>query len=124
MAAATLDLPTIEKGATFNHTLVWKDTNGTAINLTGYTARMEIRNSNAEPAGTAALATLTTEGTTSKITLGGSAGTVVLFMSATVTAALVGFQGVYDLELVKTSDGTVTRLVQGNVVFSPEVTKL
>lgn len=124
MAAATLDLPTIEKGATYSHTLAWKDTNGAAISLVGYTARMEIRNSNAEPSGTTALATLTTEGTTSKITLGGALGTVTLFMSDTVTAALVGFGGVYDLELKRTSDGTVTRLVQGNVVFSPEVTKL
>jgi len=34
---------TINQGATFELTITWKDSAGTAINLTGYTARMQVR---------------------------------------------------------------------------------
>lgn len=59
------------------------------------------------------------------ITLGGTAGTILLEMSATQTAALDATpsgQYVYDLELVS-SVGYVTRLVQGNFTISLEVTR-
>ena len=96
---------------------------GTAVNLTGYTARMMARSD--YTASTATLS-LTTGG--SGITLGGTAGTITLGQTAAQTASLgsalanAQTQLVYDLELV--SSGTVvTRLVQGVITVYPEVTR-
>jgi hypothetical protein len=108
---------TIEKGATFSRELTWKDENGDAIDLTGYTARMHIRT---HPSASTAILELTTEN--SRISLGGAAGTVTLTVTPAVTTAITAMDGFYDLELVS-SGGLVTRLLEGKVTFSPEVTQ-
>lgn len=106
---------TIYQGATFSRVITWKDESETLVNLTGYTARMQIR----QRIGGDTLIALTTEN--SRIALGGTAGTITLNVSATDTAALT-MDGVYDLELVSAA-GVVTRLLQGSVTLSKEVTK-
>jgi hypothetical protein len=105
MAATTYDI-LIEQGATLQPVVTYKES-GAAINLTGYTARMQVR-STLESAE--ALIELTTAN--GRIALGGSAGTITLTISATDTAALTAGRGVYDLELVSGS-GIVTRFLQG-----------
>ena len=104
------------KGSTFSRTLTWK-VSGSAVNLTNYTARMQARTSHIS--GTAVL-TLTTEN--GKITLGGAAGTITLRLTATETAAITQQSLAYDLELVS-AGGVVTRLVEGQIVLTPEVTR-
>jgi hypothetical protein len=104
------------KGSTFSRTLTWK-VSGSAVNLTNYTARMQARTSHIS--GTAVL-TLTTEN--GKITLGGAAGTITLNLTATETAAITQQSLAYDLELVS-AGGVVTRLVEGQIVLTPEVTR-
>ena len=106
----------IEQGATFNPVLTYQDENASPIDLTGYTARMKIKNARTD---TSALEELTTEN--GGITLGGAAGTIALLFTATATAAMTWTSGVYDLELVS-SGGVVTRLLQGTATVSPEVT--
>jgi hypothetical protein len=56
------------------------------------------------------------------LTLGGAAGTIVITLTATQTAALTAGNYVYDLELVSGA-GVVTRLVQGNVTVTAEITR-
>lgn len=107
---------TIYQGATFSRILTWKDENGDLIDLTGFTARMQIR----KKIDGDLLADMTTAN--SKIALGGAAGTITLSLTASETAAINSSKGVYDLELVS-GGGIVTRLVQGDVTFSKEVTK-
>jgi len=108
---------TINQGATFELTVTWKDSAGTAINLTDYSARMQVRETYSSTSSVLSL----TDG--SGITLGGSAGTIAIVISATTTAALTApFSGVYDLELVS-AGGVVTRLLQGAATVSPEVTR-
>lgn len=108
---------TINQGATFELTITWKDSAGTAINLTGYTARMQVRETYSSSSTIVSL----TNG--SGITLGGAAGTIAILISATTTAALTApFSGVYDLELVS-AGGVVTRLLQGAATVTPEVTR-
>lgn len=107
---------TAEQGATLTRTVTWKNSVGDPINLTGYTARMQVR---ADYDSTTAVLTLTTEN--GGITLGGSAGTIVITATATATAALSASTYVYDLELVLGS--TVTRLIQGSFVVNAEVTR-
>ena len=115
MAATTYDI-LIEQGATFSQVITYKESGG-AVDLTGYTARMQVR-STLESAE--ALIELTTAN--GRIALGGAAGTITLTISATDTAALTAGRGVYDLELVSGS-GIVTRLLQGVCPISRNVTR-
>ena len=107
----------IKQGATLSLTATWKDSTGAAINLTGYTARMQVRSAYD---ATSTILSLTSA---SGITLGGAAGTIAITASATVTAALTApWAGVWDLELVS-GGGVVTRLLEGAATVSPEVTR-
>jgi uncharacterized protein involved in outer membrane biogenesis len=108
----------IEQGATWARQFVWRDSTGTPVNLTGYTARMQLRASAA--ATGAPLAELTTEDGT--IVLGAGTGTVDLLVPAETTAGWTFTTGAYDLEL-EAADGTVTRLIKGRFKVSPEVTR-
>jgi len=115
MAATTYDI-LIEQGATYSQVITYKEA-GVAVNLTGYTARMQVR-ATLESAST--LVELTTAN--SRIALGGAAGTITLTIAAADTAALTSGRGVYDLELVSGS-GIVTRLLQGVATISRNVTR-
>lgn len=115
MAAGRYDL-TIEQGATFKRTLLWQSSAATPINITGWTARMQVK----DRIGGTTLLNLTTEN--GGITLVGATGSISLLASATQTSAIKQKKGVYDLELQSNSaTPEVTRLVSGNVVISPEV---
>lgn len=88
-----------------------------AIDLTGYTARMQVR-TKLETATT--LLELTTEN--SGIVLDNTKKTISINISATDTAALTWLTGVYSLELIS-STGIVTTLINGNVSVKKEVTR-
>lgn len=107
----------IKKGATFSKELRWKDENGTPINLTGYIARMQIRET---VESTTTIVDLTTEN--GRIALGGALGTITLTISATDTMSITQSSAVYDLELVA-GGGLVTRLLEGDVLFTDNVTR-
>jgi hypothetical protein len=108
----------VHQGATFSKSIVWKDENGALINLTGWKARMHMRET--VEAATPFL-TLTTEN--GGITLGGAAGTISLLASAAATSAIQAKQGVYDLEMIAPDTVTVTRLLEGRVIIDQEVTR-
>ena len=97
------------QGATFDKTFTVTEA-GVALNLTGYTSAMQVR----EAADSTAYLVSLTSGT--GITLGGTAGTIVVTIGASASSAIPAGSYAYDLEL--TSGGTVTRLLQGafNVV--------
>ena len=120
MPAATYDFE-IEQGATLNKGLVWKSSTGALVNLSGYTARMQLRPS---VSSDTVLLELTTEN--GGITLGGTAGTIDLYVGATATAAINWEGGVFDLEIIHPGalPDDVTRIVQGTVSVSPEVTRV
>ena len=107
----------MDQGATFSRAITWQDSQAVPVNLTGYTARMQVRD---EVDSASAALSLTTEN--SRISLGGTAGTITLLVSATDTAAVAAGEYVYDLELVSGS-GTVTRLIQGCFTVDAEVTR-
>lgn len=114
MPAAIYDFE-IEQGTTLNKRMVWKDSTGAPVNLSGYTARMQLRPS---VSSDTVLLNLTTEN--GGITLGGATGEITLHFTAAQTAALPK-GGVYDLEVI--IGGNVTRLLQGAVSLSKEVTR-
>jgi hypothetical protein len=106
------------QGANFDYSLTWQ-TGGTPVNLTNYSARMQVRDS--YDAGTAVVSLTSGTG----ITLGGTAGTIYVELSSTETASLDGTpnaQYIYDLELISGA-GYVTRLVEGRFYVFPEVTR-
>lgn len=113
MAAADYDL-LIEQGATFDLSIVWKDNADTPIDITGYSARMQIR----KTYDSAPIISLTNG---SGIVLGGVAGTIDITITDEQTTAIDILRGKYDLELELA--GVVTRLIQGTVEISREVTK-
>jgi hypothetical protein len=115
MAAGTLNF-TIEQGATFNLLLTW-EIDSVPVNITNWTARLQAR---VDVEDSEVILSLTTSN--GGITLGGAAGTISLDQTATQTALLPAGTYVYDLELISAA-GVVTRLVQGELNISPEVTR-
>lgn len=105
-----------EQGATFSRVITYQGADGAPIDLTTYTARMQVRET-AESGTT--LLNLTTEN--GGIALGNVAGTVTLTATATQTAGIAAGEWVYDIELV--SGATVTRLLQGCFTVDAEVTR-
>jgi len=118
MAAGAHDF-TIEQGVTFRNQITYKDAAGAIIDLTGYTARMQIRSS-------VDAATFEQELSTANggITMGGVLGTIDLFISDVNTDALTIATGVYDLEIIDTGGtGDVTRLLEGKIKISKAITR-
>lgn len=105
-----------DQGATFGRVLTWKDSTGALVNLTNYTAQMQIRETL-----DASTAVLTLSTSNSRIALGGAAGTITLTVQASDFTLAEG-QYVYDLELTS-SGGAVTRLVMGTFTVRGEVTR-
>ena len=112
MAAGTYNF-TLEQGSTFSRQITVQE-NGTALNLTGYTARMQMRSTH--DSSTIALTY------TSTIASPASNGKINLSATATQTAAIEEGIYVYDLE-IESSGGEVTRLMEGQVTVTPEVTR-
>lgn len=117
MAAGVYDI-ICEQGATFRKTFTWLDENEQPIDLTGCSARMQVRSSHKATTTWVSLTTATNGG----LTITPLTGTIAVVISATVTATLPVNKGVYDLEVVHPS-GDVTRLMQGAFTVSPEVTR-
>jgi hypothetical protein len=84
-------------------------------NLTGYTARMQVRD---QQNGAELLELTDGDG----ITLGGAAGTIALALDAAATEELEWTWGRYDLELVS-GGGSVTRLLRGKATVDSETTR-
>lgn len=115
MSAGKIDL-IIEKGATYRKTFIWKQTNETPINLTGYTARAQIREN--EYAASFDLELTTENG---GIVITPLDGKIELYISDTDTSAVSLNHGVYDLELLVGSD--VIKFLRGSVTLIEEITK-
>jgi len=105
---------TAYQGATYDLNLTWA-IGGTPVNLTGYTAAMQVR----ENAGS--IATILSFASGTGITLGGTAGTIAVTASASTMGSATPGDYVYDLEL--NSGSQVTRLIQGAFSIQAEVTK-
>ena len=86
------------------------------VNLTGYTARMQLR---PKLASEEVLLELTTEN--GGIEIDPVASTIKLIVEATQTQALTFSSCVYSLEMVKS--GKVTQLISGSISLEKEVTR-
>ena len=107
----------INQGSNLSLEIALKNSDGTPLNLTGYTARMQLRASYTAPD---IIVELTTEN--GRIIIIPLTGVVRLLLDASTTAAFIAKNYVYDLETVS-STGFVTRVLQGEAIVSPEVTR-
>jgi hypothetical protein len=132
MAAGTFSF-TIEQGATTDFELVYKDSAGDPIDLTGYQAKMQLKNSIGGSTTYLTLSSsLMSDGTGLNLSgSGGNAaskpptsGSVGIYISHATSSNLSFSSAVYDIEIVSGSgnSATVTRLLQGKVNLSKEVT--
>jgi hypothetical protein len=113
----------IEQGTTVNIDLIYKDSTNAPVDLTDYIARMQIRPDYADNTTVKYLSltdTLNPDGT--GLTLGGASGSINIFISATTSSALDFDSALYDLEIQSPSN-IVTRLIEGSVRISKEVTR-
>ena len=111
---------TIDQGADWYFTVTYANPNGTPINITGYTAAMQMR---ATPQRVNPVLTLTTEN--GGITITGATGTVELHATDTQTMDIIEGSYAYDIEIYSPASPSVvtTRLVQGQILVSAEVTR-
>lgn len=105
----------IDQGTTWNRYFIWS-ISGTPVNLTGYTARMQLRRTRSDVAPV-----LTLTDANSKLVIDAVNGKVTMKLTAAETAAMNGTY-FYDMEVVSAS-GDVTRLFQGKIVINDEVTQ-
>jgi hypothetical protein len=117
----------IEQGATTNIQINWTDESGSAIDLSGYHSRMQIRPGvESDTIYLSLSSSLEADGT--GINLSGSnfetplqSGSLAIYISADTTTDLDFNEAYYDLEMVK--QNTVTRLLEGKVKLSKNVTR-
>jgi hypothetical protein len=111
MAAGTYNF-ILEQGATFSRQLTVKE-NGSAMSLSGYSVASKMRSTHDSS---------TVAGTFTCTVNDASGGKILLTMTATTTASIEEGVYVYDIEITSGS-GTVTRLMEGNITVTPEVTR-
>lgn len=114
---------TIEQGTTVSFELQYKDSSGSAIDLTDYSGRMQIRPDYADSTKKSYLylsSSLNDDGTGLNII--GTEGTIGVYISAVTSSTLNFDTAVYDIELE--SGSVVNRLLQGTIKLSREVTRL
>lgn len=117
----------IEQGSTLDFEIQYKDSNNSPINLTGYSGKMQIRSTidSATPIITLS-SSLALDGTGlnfsgSNGTTPPTSGSIGIFISAASSSLFTFINAVYDLEI--TSGSRVTRILEGNVRLSKEVTR-
>ena len=106
---------TAYQGADFDRTFTITQS-GTALNLTGFTSAMQVR----EAADSTAYLLSLTSGT--GITLGGTAGTIAVAITSAQSSAIAAGSYAYDLEIIAGA-GSVTRLLQGSFNVIGNVTR-
>lgn len=107
---------TIVTNTDFSRTLTWNDENGNPVNLSGWSAHMQVRS---WPTPSLLADISTTAGT---IGLGGSAGTITLLIAAPVTATIPSGVAKYDLFLTNLTPAT-SCLLYGDVIVRRGVTQ-
>ena len=112
----------VDQGATVNTVFTIKNSARSALDITGYVARMQVRRfdgTTRDPSPTVIAEYTSYDG---YLIIGGSAGTVTLLIPPADMAAYEPGSYVYDLE-VESALGETTRIVQGKFIVRAEVTR-
>lgn len=110
----------VEQGATLRVTLAYTDSQNNAVDLTGYKARMQVRQR--ANLNLPVLFELNTEN--GGLTLDGPGGHISILMKASQTE-LLRRNAVYDLRLIDSADpDNVAYVIGGSILVTPAVTAL
>lgn len=120
---------TIEQGSTLDFEIQYKDPNNLPINLTGYSGKMQIRSNFADNTPVTYItlsSSLAADGTGlnfsgSNGTTSPKSGSIGIYISAASSSAFTFHTARYDLELYTGAE--VTRILEGQVTLSKEVTR-
>ena len=108
----------IDQGADWYINFTYQNPAGTPVNITGYTAALQVRTS---PLAKTYVLSLTNG---SGITITGATGLIAVHAAASQTNAITNGKYTYDLEISSpASPAIVTRLVQGTIEVSPQTTR-
>lgn len=109
---------TLNKGCTFNYEFTLLDKNDVPVNITGMTGKFTIKQSHAD---TTPIHQCTVSN--SQITITGSEGKITVTIPASTTESFTKIKkAVYDLVLINGS--VITRLAEGNLIVSANVTNV
>jgi hypothetical protein len=108
----TYDLA-IYQGQTFSLSLTLRDTNGTPINLAGYAISGFLKTKYGDSGKLTDLNVAVTDAVSGVVTLG---------IPSSSTARLPVNYAFYDIEMLNSGDGTVTKVLAGKASIYPEAT--
>lgn len=115
--AATKQNLILEQGAKFAFSIIAKNSDGTIMDLTGYSGKLQVRSS-----VESAVVLLEASTANGRISIDGPLGKVTVTIGGDVTGPLTWTASVYDLE-VSNSASNVIRLMEGFAYLSLEVTR-
>jgi hypothetical protein len=101
----------MDQGTTFSTTIFITDDNGDPVDLSGYTGRSQIRKHHTS-----------SNAVSFSVSLTEATGVVSLGLTANQTSSLISGRYVYDVEVVSSAN-VVSRIIEGIVTVTPEVTR-
>ena len=110
----------LEQGATFRRTIVYK-VNKNPVNLTGYSARLQVRTRSIRTNQSRAVVFSLTSAAGGGLTIDAENGEIEIFIAPETSRKIGTGVFVYDLEL-ESSPTEVIRLLQGNFEITYETT--
>jgi hypothetical protein len=112
-----------DQGSTVNQVFTIKNSARKALNLTGYTARMQVRSWDRSTSNTVSIVTAEYTTENGYMSINGLAGTVTLLIPPADMAEFPAGSYQYDIEVESANSGDTTRIIQGKFIVRPEVTK-
>lgn len=104
----------IDQGSDYTSTVTVNNTDGLPFDLTGYTARGQIRKSYAS----------TTFVSFTVVVADYAGGQLQISLARGLSAAMKAGRYLYDVEIVNVSTGAVTRVIEGQIEINPRITQL
>jgi len=101
----------VDQGTSFSKSFIVTNSNTTLANLTGYTGRAQFRKEYTS-----------SDYTNFTVTVTPNNSAVTISLAANVSSEIEAGRYVYDVE-IESNTGIVTRVVEGFLVFTPEVTR-
>ena len=125
-----------EQGTTTDFEVAWKDSNNAAVDLSGYEAKMQIKTNYLDNSRTSVLTLTSSAGDTytkakdkAFISLSGSnlstipeSGSIGIYIGYEAGTSITDDEYYYDLELTHLASQKRTRLLEGKVKVSKQVT--
>jgi hypothetical protein len=113
----------IEQGSTVNFSIVYNDSNGNPVDLSQYGSKMQIRQTYSSPPLLTLSSSLNADGTGLNMSNAVS-GAIGIYIASCTSSMLTFNEALYDLDIISGSGNcpTVTRILEGKVKLSPEVT--